>query len=111
MTGVWQDVQGNYLPLEVFERDDKIVVTKEVVSVGGGIYQWKEFSIKKEDYEAVNGAITKTQESVNTNTTDISDNRDGLMETFEANITNSDDITTLRDGLMEVYEMLLESEV
>lgn len=46
------------------------------------------------------------------NKDDISDNRDGLMETFETGITNSDDIATLRDGLMEVYEMITaESEV
>lgn len=50
-------------------------------------------------------------QSTEVNKSDISDNRDGLMETFETGMTNSDDIATLRDGLMEVYEMLLESEV
>ena len=51
-------------------------------------------------------------QSTEVNKSDISDNRDGLMETFETGMTNSDDITTLRDGLMEVYEMITaESEV
>lgn len=45
------------------------------------------------------------------NASDISDNRDGLMETFEASMLNTDDIADLRAGLEEVYEMLLESEV
>lgn len=44
------------------------------------------------------------------NASDISDNRDGLMETFEASMINTDDISALREGLEEVYEMLLESE-
>lgn len=42
---------------------------------------------------------------------DIADNREGIMETFETGMTNTDDISTVRDGLMEVYEMLVESEV
>ena len=50
-------------------------------------------------------------QSTEVNKSDISDNRDGLMETFETGMTNSDDIATLRNGLMEVYEMLLGSEV
>ena len=51
-------------------------------------------------------------QSTEINKSDITDNRDGLMETFETGMTNSDDITTLRDGLMEVYEMITaESEV
>lgn len=46
------------------------------------------------------------------NSSDITDNRNGLMETFETGMTNSDDIATLRNGLMEVYEMITaESEV
>lgn len=44
------------------------------------------------------------------NKNDISDNRDGLMETFEASMVNTDDISALREGLEEVYEMLLEGE-
>lgn len=51
-------------------------------------------------------------QSTEVNKSDISDNRDGLMETFETGMTNSDDIATLRNGLMEVYEMITsESEV
>lgn len=44
------------------------------------------------------------------NASDISDNREGLMETFETSMVNTDDISSLREGLEEVYEMLLESE-
>ena len=45
------------------------------------------------------------------NSSDIADNREGIMETFETGMTNTDDISTVRDGLIEVYEMLVESEV
>lgn len=45
------------------------------------------------------------------NASDISDNREGLTETFESTLVNTDDIASLREGLEEVYEMLLESEV
>lgn len=49
-------------------------------------------------------------EVTETNKSDISDNRDGIMETFENSMLNSDDISVLREGLEEVYELLLESE-
>ena len=56
--------------------------------------------------------IDQLGKSTEVNKSDISDNRDGLMETFETGMTNSDDIATLRNGLMEVYEMITaESEV
>ena len=54
--------------------------------------------------------IDQLGQSTEVNKSDISDNRDGLMETFETSITNGDDIAILREGLMEVYE-LIESEV
>ena len=55
--------------------------------------------------------IDQLGKSTEVNAGDISDNRDGLMETFEASMLNTDDIADLRTGLEEVYEMLLESEV
>ena len=56
--------------------------------------------------------IDQLGQSTEVNKSDISDNRNGLMETFETGMTNSDDIATLRNGLMEVYEMITaESEV
>lgn len=48
--------------------------------------------------------------STETNASDISDNREGIVETFETSMINTDDIAVLREGLEEVYELLLESE-
>jgi len=62
--------------------------------------------------EYPNNGIGDNAKKIDGNTCDISDSRDGLMETFETGMINSEDIATLRDGLMEVYEMLLtEREV
>ena len=52
------------------------------------------------------------QEEINTNTNDISDNRQGLTETFEATLNNTDDVAINRQAIEELYEMLTtESEV
>ena len=62
------------------------------------------------EYEYPNNGIGDNARKIDGNASDISDNRDGLMETFETYLSNTDDIATLREGLMEVYE-LIESEV
>lgn len=43
-----------------------------------------------------------------TNTSDISDNREGIMETFEQTITNSTDLEDVRTAIIELYEMIGE---
>ena len=43
---------------------------------------------------------------------DIADNREGIMETFESTLTNADDAAINRQAIEELYEMLTtESEV
>lgn len=46
------------------------------------------------------GTLTKE------NTSDIADNREGIMETFEATESNSTDLADLRAAVMEIYEMI-----
>ena len=47
-----------------------------------------------------------------TNANDISDNRQGLTETFEATLTNTDDVAINRQAIEELFEMITaESEV
>ena len=69
--------------------------------------------------EKLNKRIDNTQNKVNrvsndvlVNTSDISDNREGLTETFEATLTNTDDVAINRQAIEELYEMITtESEV
>ena len=69
--------------------------------------------------ERLNKRIDNTQNKVNrvsndvlVNTSDISDNREGLTETFEATLSNTDDVAINRQAIEELYEMITaESEV
>ena len=45
------------------------------------------------------------------NSSDISNNREGLTETFENTLLNSDDISICRGAIEELYELITESEV
>ena len=49
-------------------------------------------------------------EAIDTNTSDIADNRAGIEESYESSLTNADDIADVRTALEEVYEMLNEEE-
>lgn len=52
------------------------------------------------------------EENIKINTSDISDNRQGLTETFESTLTNTDDVAINRQAIEELYEMITaESEV
>lgn len=52
------------------------------------------------------------EENIKINISDISDNRQGLTETFESTLTNADDVAINRQAIEELYEMLTaESEV
>ena len=52
------------------------------------------------------------ENNIKINTSDISDNRDGLTETFEATLTNTDDVAINRQAIEELFEMITaESEV
>ena len=51
-------------------------------------------------------------DKIDVNSSDISDNRQGLTETFEATLNNTDDVAINRQAIEELYEMITaESEV
>ena len=57
-------------------------------------------------------SILVNEENIKINTSDISDNREGLTETFEATLTNTDDAAINRQAIEELFEMITaESEV
>ena len=57
-------------------------------------------------------SISVNEGNIKINASDISDNRQGLTETFEATLTNTDDVAINRQAIEELYEMLTaESEV
>ena len=56
--------------------------------------------------------IDQLGKSTEVNAGDISDNRQGLTETFEATLTNTDDVAINRQAIEELFEMITaESEV
>ena len=59
-----------------------------------------------------NNSIGDNAREIDVNSNDISDNRQGLTETFEATLTNTDDVAINRQAIEELYEMITaESEV
>ena len=59
-----------------------------------------------------NNSIGDNAREIDVNSGDISDNRQGLTETFESTLTNADDVAINRQAIEELYEMLTtESEV
>lgn len=67
---------------------------------------------KTADINGCRHTDSEQQTSIDTNISDISDNRQGLTETFEATLTNTDDVAINRQAIEELYEMLTaESEV
>ena len=57
-------------------------------------------------------SILVNEENIKINTSDISDNREGLTETFEATLTNTDDAAINRQAIEELFELITaESEV
>ena len=67
---------------------------------------------KMADIKGCRHTDSKQQTSIDTNISDISDNRQGLTETFEATLTNTDDVAINRQAIEELYEMItVESEV
>lgn len=43
-----------------------------------------------------------------TNTSDISDTREGLIETFDMSLVNTNDISDCREAIIELYGMISE---
>ena len=57
-------------------------------------------------------SISVNEGNIKINASDISDNRQGLTETFEATLTNTDDVAINRQAIEELFEMITaESEV
>lgn len=63
---------------------------------------------KADSTVSMGATLNSVSEQTDVNTSDISDNREGLTETFETTLINADDISALREGLEEVYEMIIE---
>ena len=57
-------------------------------------------------YGLFDKADNKNAENTNINTSDITDNRDGLIETFDKTMINSSDISDCRTAIIELYDML-----
>ena len=52
--------------------------------------------------------IEQLGQSTEINKADISDNREGIMETFESTLTNEAELEDCRSAIIELYEMLGE---
>ena len=70
-------------------------------------------TVEKADSTTILEQRTSANENnIKINTSDISNNREGLTETFEATLTNTDDVAINRQAIEELYEMITaESEV
>lgn len=65
-----------------------------------------------DEVDTTSSKVETQGQTIKTNTSDISDNRQGLTETFEATLNNTDDVAINRQAIEELYEMLTaESEV
>lgn len=56
--------------------------------------------------EYPNNGIGDNAKSIATNTTDISDARGGLIETFDATLINAQDVADCRNAIIELYNMI-----
>ena len=67
---------------------------------------------KTADIKGCRQTEANNSEDIKINASDISDNREGLTETFEATLTNTDDVAINRQAIEELFEMITaESEV
>ena len=67
---------------------------------------------KKADIKGCRQTEANNSEDIKINASDISDNREGLTETFEATLVNTDDVAINRQAIEELFEMITaESEV
>ena len=53
-----------------------------------------------------NNGIGDNAREIDVNSSDISDNRQGLTETFESTLTNADDVAINRQAIEELFEMI-----
>lgn len=61
---------------------------------------------KDADIAGCRATETNQGEEIKTNTLDIVDNRDGIMETFESTLNNEAELEDCRSAIIELYEMM-----
>lgn len=65
MINVWQDVQGDYKPAEVFKQNGMYVIARNIRLVEDNIWQWQECRIAEHDYLDMVAAIdNQTSDSI-----------------------------------------------
>ena len=97
----------NYVRKNIVESEEVYAPTGEVMK----FYDYLEAKVLKEDWDLFKEIMNNT-DKIDVNSNDISDNRQGLTETFEATLTNSDDVAINRQAIEELFEMITaESEV
>ena len=90
---------------------------KRLTNLENLVYSFIKSQSRTDDYKTadINGCRhidSEQQTSIDVNSNDISDNRQGLTETFEATLNNTDDVAINRQAIEELYEMITaESEV
>ena len=62
------------------------------------------------DIDGINNTNGLHEKRLRVNTSDISDNREAIVETYESGLVNADDIADVRTALEEVYEMVNSEE-
>lgn len=61
---------------------------------------------KTADIKGCRQTEANNSEDIKINASDISDNREGLTETFEATLVNTDDVAINRQAIEELYEIM-----
>ena len=96
----------NYVRKDIVETEQVYEPTGEIMK----FYDYLEAKVLKEDWDLFKEIMNNT-DKIDVNSNDISDNRQGLTETFEATLTNSDDVAINRQAIEELFEMITaESE-
>ena len=98
----WKRVRGS-LPQEYDTTSSEVYNyarrnIEQVKEDGATIYEYDELKVRKEDWGIFMETVTNSQ--------DIADNREGIMETYEETESNSSDIADLRAAIMEIYETI-----
>lgn len=60
MTSAWQSCQGDYRPQELFVRGDSTVIARNIRQVEDGLWQWEEYAVKTEDYNAIHTVVEES---------------------------------------------------
>lgn len=88
-------------------------IEKRLTNLENLVYSFIKNQSRADDYKAadINGCrATESNQAkdISINTSDISDNRQGITETFESTLVNTDDISICREAIEEIYELITE---